>query len=63
MTALGRREVKRTFSSLGQETAGLPRPETHEAGRQDRGDFGNSLSRSDGAAIRSDLMISHTTEK
>lgn len=40
MTALGRREVKRTFSAVARELTGLSGAETHEAERQQLGDFG-----------------------
>jgi hypothetical protein len=43
MTALGDREVKRTFSALCAKFTGLPRRNTHEPGRQDFGEFGNAI--------------------
>ncbi len=45
MTALGAGTVERTFSAVGRYLTGLPGPETHEAGRQDFGDFGQALGR------------------
>jgi hypothetical protein len=43
MTALVPREVDRTFSEVRRFWTGLPGPETHEAGRQDFGDFGEAF--------------------
>ncbi len=40
MTALVVGTVERTFSTVGRYLTGLPGPQTHEAGRQDIGDFG-----------------------
>lgn len=39
MTALVWRKVKRTFSEILGHSTGLPRLKTHEAGRQDFGEF------------------------
>jgi hypothetical protein len=39
------REGERIFSTVSRYFAGLPGPKTHEAGRQDFGDFGKALSR------------------
>ena len=43
ITALVGREVKRTFSDFARLSTGLPGHQTHEAGGQDFGDFGNSI--------------------
>ena len=45
MTALGAETVERTFSAVGRYLTGLPDPETHEAGRQDLGDFRQAVVR------------------
>lgn len=47
MTALVRQDVNRTFSANGANFTGLPRRGTHEAGRQDFGEFGKALLRRD----------------
>jgi hypothetical protein len=39
MTALVGGTVERTFSAVGRYLTGLPGPKTHQAGRQDLGDF------------------------
>jgi hypothetical protein len=43
MTALAGRDVKRIFSAVDANFAGLPSQKTHEAGRQDFGDFAEVL--------------------
>jgi hypothetical protein len=43
MTALGDREVKRTFSAQVANFTGLPRRDTREAGRQDFGELGDAF--------------------
>ncbi len=43
MTALAGREVKRTFSYSSQLRTGLPRPDTHQAERQQIGEFGKAV--------------------
>ena len=42
MTALVPREVERTFSGVGGLLTGLPPRKTHEAGRQNVGEFAQS---------------------
>jgi hypothetical protein len=54
MTALGGREVKRTFSVQGAKTAGLPSVKTHEGGRQNVGYFADLP-----AAIRRLFTLRH----
>jgi hypothetical protein len=43
MTALGGRDVKRIFSAVDANSAGLPGHKTHEACGKDFGDFGEVL--------------------
>jgi hypothetical protein len=45
MTALAGRDVKRIFSAVGANFAGLPRHGTHEAGCQQFGQFGKAFIR------------------
>jgi hypothetical protein len=42
MTALGSREVERSFSVLAFFSTGLPDPNTNEAGGQDFSDLANA---------------------
>ena len=42
MTALGGRDVKRTFSAVAEICTGLPCPKTHEGRSEQIGQFGNT---------------------